>query len=207
MKKLFILFSFMLLTMTAAQAQLKGGVMLDTHAPMCHIDTTAGGQYGMGNYTHVGIGGRLFGRYEVVKRLEVGAEVGFSTHQGKAESQLTGGSLLLNGMLTADYYFSSGKFAPYAGLGYGLYDASTAALSEEDSKLKVGEYQMASRLLAARAGFSYGRFNFDVAYLLGKSYTDFNELSQKYRPVNRSRLKTNNSTLRFGVGYILGNTN
>ena len=84
-------------------------------------------------------------------------------------------------LATADYYFNTNKFRPFAGVGAGLYKTATADFSESDVKTanKFG--------FAPRVGFEYGHFRTALEYnVAGKTGT------------------VNNNYLGLKVGFFIG---
>jgi outer membrane protein W len=71
-------------------------------------------------------------------------------------------------LATGDYYFSTNKFRPFAGIGAGVF--SLAAASIDDSGEEVSAVASSTRFGAApRIGFEFGHFRTAVEYnIVGK---------------------------------------
>ncbi len=86
-------------------------------------------------------------------------------------------------LATADYYFNTNKFRPFAGAGAGIYRVATASLESEEGEVVTGT----KFGFAPRVGFEYGHFRTAVEY----------NVAGKTGPVN-------NNYLGIKLGFFIG---
>lgn len=90
------------------------------------------------------------------------------------------------------YYFSNGKFRPYAGIGAGLYLIQTLGFFGISLENKFGFYP--------RIGFDLGHFNFNIDYhIISPSEVDF--VSFFGIPLENVRVKNSYIGVRLGVFF------
>ncbi|MTI30045.1 outer membrane beta-barrel protein [Xanthovirga aplysinae] len=219
MKKLFLLFVFVVASATISSAQFRAGFSFDYGIPTVKTDADVLDKTALGDYAKGGIGGRLLAKYAVTENIDAGLELGVGAFAGAEETYddasgipttfKAGVTVMTTTMLTGDYYFSTNNVAPYVGLGLGFSRAVTANgsvsvedIDEEEPEVDAGGNALEGTLFAAspRVGLKVGKLNIDVAYniLTGKA-SDIVDGGEK--------LKMNNSHLRIGVGFLFGRRN
>lgn len=137
-----------------------------------------------------GIGYYMHPSYYLNDQINVGlkaewAVIAGADVAGKSVSVSAIGSYLL----TSNYYFSTGKVRPYAGLGLGIYSlgsydggASTVDF-DDDNQVVIGSVDYGSKFgVAPTVGLDMGHFTINLAYnaimgidseLPGKNYLSF----------------------------------
>lgn len=76
--------------------------------------------------------------------------------------EIEGGDVKASGsyLLTGDYYFTTNKFRPFAGLGAGIYSSAAASLDPNTEEIQSG-----TRFgFAPRVGFEFGHFRTALEY-------------------------------------------
>lgn len=74
-------------------------------------------------------------------------------------------------LATGDYYFTTNKFRPFAGVGVGLYSLASATFDDSMEEVNEDDLTTGSKFgFAPRAGFEYGHFRTALEFnAIGKS--------------------------------------
>lgn len=121
-------------------------------------------------------GGVLFAiepKYAVNNNLALGLRIEgavMARATTDASGQTVSGDVKASGsyLATADYYFNTNKFRPFAGLGAGIYSNAAVAVNNGTAESDVAASTKFGA--APRVGFEYGHFRMGVEYnIIGKT--------------------------------------
>ena len=111
-------------------------------------------------------GGAIFviePKYAVLQEVSVGLRMEGAALANIDASGNTGKVTVLGSYLaTGDYYFTSNKFRPFAGVGAGLYQSASASITSDYSTVVTPTTSQFGFM--ARAGFEYGHLRLGVEY-------------------------------------------
>jgi hypothetical protein len=204
MKKVLLVFALVAFSATVSFAQFRAGFMLDYGMPTGSGNGTD--KIGLSDYAQGGFGGRAIARYAVTPQIDAGLEAGLGLFAGASEES-AGLALMTNATVTGDYYFTLNKFAPYAGIGLGLYSSGSFSASGSETSGSVSGVSASTFGFTPRVGFKFGAFNFDISYVITGGAADAESGSviiDDEEVAVTEDLKVNNSHLRFGIGFIFG---
>jgi hypothetical protein len=152
-------------------------------------------------------------RYVLMDNLNIGARIGYCNlikdraTRGDGSNYYFTSSELISGLIHADHYFNEypNKFAPFIGIGLGMYDVSTIAIKTGDPVLSTRTFAMEYKFGALiRAGFEYRRFRYSMEFNLVPAthlYDQYQNTPPYY--IDNATPKSN-SYLTLKIGYFFG---
>ena len=134
------------------------------------VDVNIGDAIPSGSGSSQGVSFGIEPKYALNDQMQIGLRMEAALMvRGVLDANAASGNVTGNGSYTAtgDYYFTTNKFRPYAGIGLGICKTASVAFEVKDPN--QGDFQMAigsetkfESLI--RAGFEYGHGRFALEY-------------------------------------------
>ena len=152
-------------------------------------------------------------RYRVLDNLNVGARMSYSDivkdrgTRGDGDIQYFTSSVIIAGIVHSDYYFNvyPSSFAPFVGLGFGVYDVSTISIRTFGDVVKDRGYAVEYKFGGViRGGFEYKRLRVALEYNLIPltQLYDQDKNTPPYYIIDNTPKP--NSYLSLRVGFFIG---
>jgi hypothetical protein len=152
-------------------------------------------------------------RYKVMDNLNVGGKIGYSFMikdkgtRGDGANYFYTSTEIISAIVHSDYYFNEypSSFAPFAGLGLGVYDVSCITIKTGDEVLRnrnfAVEYTFGGLI---RAGFEYKRLRLALEYNIIPTTKLYDQYQNTPPTYILDTAPKPNSYLSLRIGYFFG---
>jgi len=152
-------------------------------------------------------------RFRVTEKINVGGRIGWADikknegTRGDAVNNYYTSTVIVSGLVHSDYYFYEYPkyFAPFVGLGFGVFDVSSISIKTGDNVITSRNYAVEYKFGGViRGGFEYRRFRLALEFNLIPSTKLYDQLGNTPPTYIKDVIPNSNNYLSLRIGFFLG---